>query len=331
MSDSLPSPLGLTSRPEQAHPLGRAFSEQSDLVPLYLLRFDRANTRRSYLNDLSAFFQCDVITLEMARQVTFTDVNGFIAQQEASGLAVATLRRRVAALRGFFAWLVALGQLSLNPADRHLIRRISKESASERTVTVLSADEADRLLAAVDLDRETGLRDYTLMLVLLNCVLRRSEASSMNVEHIAALGGHAVLRLPRAKGGANQTVKIPPHVKASLSEMMSHYGYTSGPVWRSFSRNTSRGKRLSGSSIYSVVNTHARRAGIVHLVGAHTLRHTGCTLAIEHGATVQQVQTHARHKNIETTMLYVHQRDRLAHSAADFIGVGQRPPPVDGE
>ncbi len=145
----------------------------------------------------------------------------------------------------------------------------------------------------------------------------------MNVEHLRTISGHAVLLLPEAKGGANQTVKIPDHVNTVLHDMLNHYGIESGPVWRSLSRNGTAGRRLSGSAIYKIVNSHARRAGILGTVGAHTLRHTGCTLAIEGGASIQQVQTHARHKSIATTMLYVHQRDRLAHSAADFIRVGE--------
>lgn len=150
----------------------------------------------------------------------------------------------------------------------------------------------------------------------------------MNVEHVRSAGPYTVLSLPLAKGGANQSVKIPDHVANVLRDMIDHYGYRSGPVWRSMSRNASAGKRLSGASIYSIVNRHARRAGILDVVGAHTLRHTGCTLAIEGGASLQQVQTHARHKSIATTMLYVHQRDRLAHSAADFIRLsGDAPPP----
>lgn len=151
----------------------------------------------------------------------------------------------------------------------------------------------------------------------------------MNVEHLKTIGPYTVLNLPMAKGGANQSVKIPDHVAVVVRDMIDHYGITSGPIWRSLSRNASAGKRLSGTSIYSIVNKHARRAGILDVVGAHTLRHTGCTLAIEGGASIQQVQTHARHKSIATTMLYVHQRDRLANSAADFIRLGE--PPSAGE
>ncbi len=298
--------------------LGRAFTAQSDLVPLYLLRFDRENTRRAYGRDIETFFGSPVVTLEMTSVVTFGDVNEALQSLDRDGKSPATQRRFVASLRGFFAWLTALGFIDLNPADRHLVRKVPRGS-SDDLITVLTRDQAHDLLAAVDLDRETGPRDYALVSVLLNCVLRRSEASGMNVEDVRQSGAHTVLKLDRAKGGAGQTVKIPTKVAQVLQSYISSQGYTSGPVWRSFSTNASRGRRLSGSSIYKIVRKLGAHAGISERVGAHTLRHTGCTLAIEGGASLQQVQSHARHKSVETTMRYVHQRDRLSNSAADFI------------
>ncbi|MDT0632668.1 tyrosine-type recombinase/integrase [Rubrivirga sp. S365] len=302
-----------------ARPLGAAFSEQSDLVPLYLLRFDRDNTRRAYGLDLEHFFGTGTVTLQMARTVSFTHVNEFVARLEADGLSPATIRRRLAAVRGFFSWLVALGLLSLNPADRQLVRRVTPDRPQDRVLTVLTKDESVRLLSGIDLDTETGPRNHALVSTLLHCVLRRSEAAAMDFEHIVRARPYWVLRLPRAKGGANQTVKIPEHVVESIESLKDTYGYRSGAIWRSLSRNRSRGQRLSTTSVYMIVNRAAKDAGISGTVGAHTLRHTGCTMAIENGASIQQVQIHARHKNVETTMRYVHQRDRLANSAADFI------------
>lgn len=259
------------------------------------------------------------MTLEMARQVAFPDVNEFVRRLETDGKSPATIRRHVATLRSFFGWLVALGLLSQNPADRSLVRRVSPDRPQDRVLTVLTRDQASILLSGIDLSKETGPRDYALISTLLHCVLRRSEAASMDFEHLTQSGPYHVLTLPRAKGGANQTVKIPDHVATQIDDLKNIYGYRSGAIWRSLSRNSSRGRRLSGTSIYSIVNRAATSAGIGPKVGAHTLRHTGCTLAIEGGASIQQVQVHARHKNIETTMMYVHQRDRLANSAADFI------------
>ena len=139
----------------------------------------------------------------------------------------------------------------------------------------------------------------------------------MDVEHIRPLGKYWIIDLPYTKGGADQYVKIPDHVVDVIEAHKEHYGIATGPLWRSLSkRNT--GGRLTPTSIYRIVRATAVAAGLPD-IGAHTLRHTGCTLAIEAGATLQQVQSHARHKQIETTMAYVHQRNRLRDSAADYI------------
>lgn len=314
MSDLTPVPSG----PEPST-LGRAFTAQSDLIPLYLLRFDRENTRRAYRRDIETFFGAPIVTLELATAVTFGDVNQSLQQLESEGKSPATLRRYIASLRGFFSWLTALGFIDTNPADRHLVRRIRKSSDEDDLITVLTRDQATAMINAVNLDHKTGPRNYALVSVLLNCVLRRSEAAAMNVEDLSQAGPYTVLTIRKAKGGANQTVKVPGKTADVLSEYVTLSGYTSGPMWRSMSTNQSAGSRLSERSIYHIVNKLSEKAGIQSTVGAHTLRHTGCTLAIEGGASLQQVQTHARHKNIETTMRYVHQRDRLANSAADFI------------
>lgn len=312
-------PTSSSPRPSGAAPLGRAFTEDSDLVPLYLMRYDRDNTRRAYKRDLESFFETTDVSLHRARSVSFPDVNAFVARLEADGRSPATIRRRLAAVRGFFGWLVALGLLDLNPADRQLVRRVAPDRPQDRVLTVLTREQSKALLSGIDLSREVGPRNHALIMTLLHCVLRRSEAAAMDFEHIVQSGPYWVLRLPRAKGGVNQSVKIPEHVVEHIESLKDVYGYRSGAVWRSLSRNNSRGRRLSATSVYMIVKRAAEASGISGSVGAHTLRHTGCTMAIESGASLQQVQTHARHKNIETTMRYVHQRDRLANSAADFI------------
>ncbi len=293
-------------------------SLDTDLLPLYLLRFDSVNTRRSYTNDVVQFFGSEVITLRVARTVSFVEINAHLEQMSEDGAKASSMQRRIAALRGFFSWLVALQLIEQNPADRQLVRRIPRVYRRDRVITVLSREEASQLLEAVDPESPSFVRNQTLLLVLLHCVLRRSEARAMDFEHLRKIDRYWVLDLPFTKGGADQYIKVPEHVAEAILALKQQYGYANGPVWRSFSGNSS-GKRLSCTSIYSIVRETAECAGIVARVGAHTLRHTGCTLAIESGASLQQVQAHARHKNLETTMIYVHQRDRLSDSAADYI------------
>ena len=293
-------------------------AQQADLLSLFLLRYGAANTRRSYRNDITQFFGTEEILLAQATAVTFVEINHYLEALATEGAKPATIQRKTAALRGFFSWLVALGVMETNPADRHLVRRFRGPRNRDRAITVLSLEEARRLLEGVDPQSDGFVRDRTLLLVLLHCVLRRSEARGMDFEHLRTVGTHWILDLPMTKGGSDQFVKVPEHVALELLQLKEHYGYESGPIWRSLSNN-SYDRRLSSTSIYNIVRKAALRAGLQDGIGAHTLRHTGCTLAIESGASIQQVQTHARHKNLETTMIYVHQRDRLRDSAADYI------------
>ena len=291
-----------------------------NLLAAFLHRFDRSQTRRAYENDLTRFFGTGQVDADLARKATFLHVNQHIGEMESSGLKPATIRRRVSAIRGFFDWLEALQLIDRNPANKQLIRRVRRSNPRDRSIVVLTTGQAERLVAATDSEGQAAVRYRALLLTLLHCVLRRSEAAAMNFEHVRPLGRYWALDIPEAKGGSDQYVKIPDHVVAEIDRVRDAYGYRTGAIWRSLSNN-SLGKRLTPESIYRIVRTCAARAGLEQEIGAHTLRHTGCTLAIEAGASLQQVKDHARHKKIETTMVYIHQRDRLRDSAADYINI----------
>lgn len=304
--------------------LSRYGIDQADVLSLYLLRYDRPQTKRAYRNDLVQFFleAFDVpeVTLDVARQVTFVDVNAHLEHLERAGAKASTIRRRLSTIRGFFDWLMAMEVVSTNPASRQLVRRIQKGDYRDRPIKVLTLQQARLLLEATAQAGEAAVRDQALLRVMMHCVLRRSEVARMDVAHIRQTGPYWILDLPETKGGADQFVKIPALVVEEVHQMQRHYGISEGPLWRSLSSN-GRGKRLSPAAVYELVKRTAKRAGLTGDIGAHTLRHTGCTLAIEAGATIQQVQTHARHKNIDTTLVYVHQRDKLKNSAADHIHI----------
>jgi site-specific recombinase XerD len=213
---------------------------------------------------------------------------------------------------------MALDLIERNPANRQLVRRVARNNKGERAITVLTQAQARALIDATDLHGKAALRDRALLLTMLHGALRRSEVASMNYQDVRQLGDFWILELPVTKGGVDQMVKLPSPVVEAIQECCDHYGIGSGAIWRSLSNN-SRGKRLTDGSIYRIVEKAAVHAGLTETIGAHTLRHTACTLAIEGGATPQQVQAHARHKKLETTMVYVHQRDKLRDNAADYI------------
>lgn len=320
MSESLPEKQDDQASPtEYSVEVRTNLTRDVDLIPLYLQRYDREQTRRSYRTDLEQFFGTSHADLETARAVSFMDVNRHIRELEQRDRKASTIRRRIAAIRGFYDWLLALEVVERNPADKNLIRRIRSGTRRDQSITFLTRQQARKLLKATADAGEASARDRALIMTLLHCVLRRSEAAAMDVEHLRPLGHYWVLDLPDAKGGSDQYVKVPAHVVETIHDMTAVYGIQSGALWRSLS-NRNRGHRLTPDAIYKMVKRTAKRAGLPD-IGAHVLRHTGCTLAIESGATIQQVKTHARHKDIDTTMNYIHQRDKLRDSAADHINV----------
>ena len=91
------------------------------------------------------------------------------------------------------------------------------------------------------------------------------------------------------------------------------------PLFVSFS-NRSNGQGLSGGALRLIVKTAYRQAGITsERKTAHSLPHTAITKAIQRGAKPIKVQSMARHKSLDTTMIYYHELDRLEDPAEDYI------------
>ena len=319
-SPTTTSPTNARSAREASSTMSPAPGRGEDLLRQFLLRYDRETTQTTYRSALTRFFGTDLVTLDTARRVTSVDVNRYIEALEEHGLALSSIRGTLSVLRSFYGWLAAQGLVQRNPADRMLVRRIPRTDWRERPIHVLTLAEARALIDCTDAESRTGIRDRALLRVLIKGCLRRGEAVALDFEHVRRVGGYWTLTIPRAKGGADQHIKATDDVVASVAAVAELYGEETGPVFRTLLTGRPPGARLGGQAVYKIVMQAAERAGLPPIT-PHVLRHTGCTLALEAGATLQQMQAHARHKNIGTTMLYLHQRDRLANCAADFISV----------
>ncbi len=317
----------------------------TNLLAAFLHRHSKKNTEASYRNDIGQFFGWAAPTVEppvddtleaasvapatfinadQVTSVTFLHANEYLRTLEVERtLKPSTIARKIASLRSFFDFCIALQVIQANPFNKHTLRSVTKHNRDAVPV-FLSEAEAKRLIAATALAGEAAVRDRALILVMLHTVVRRSEASNMNVEHIRPVGAHWILDIPDSKSGSKWK-KVPAHIVQEIEDYKQHYEILAGPLWRSFS-NRSRGDRLTADAIYRIIKQTAKRAGfpsqIADKVGAHTLRHTGISIALENGATLQEAQEHAGHASVETTMIYVHRRNKLEKNAADKINLG---------
>ena len=154
------------------------------------------------------------------------------------------------------------------------------------------------------------------------CGIRTIEAARANIEDFRMSGGHMCLFI-MGKGKTSKTdfVKIPQPVNSAIRESLSERGqvHDNEPLFASLSyRNM--GGRLTTRSISLICKEAMQEAGFdSNKLTAHSLRHSAITIALTAGIPLCEVQAFARHKNINSTLIYAHHVDRLNSSCEDII------------
>jgi len=257
----------------------------SKIIGQFLGSLDNLNTARAYGADLSEFSKY----LSQSGQdiLASPDIETYFEVPSIRALSASRRRRILSALKAFYKWCVSLDLVDRDPAKnvQHAYFRGSDREIGRR-VRPLTKRDVDILLEF--LGKKKGpeqVRNLTLISFFLSVPLRRSTASKMDFEHLSLDDTLPFLRVADSRGGLSILYSLPERVVHQLQIHCEHYGIASGPLWRSFSRRNPGG-RLTPTSIYRIVRGTAVAAGLPE-IGTHTLRHTGCTLAIEAGASIQ--------------------------------------------
>jgi integrase/recombinase XerD len=234
---------------------------------------------------------------------TTEELELWIADLRAQGLASSTVARRIAAARTFFRHLVLLGHREDNPAaELDLPRRTRK---LPRT---LSAGEAERLIEAAAGTTPRVLRDRALVELLYGAGLRVSEAVGLD-----RTGIDLEDRLVRClgKGGKERIVPI----GRQAAEALRLYLARGRPFLDTRHRPelflNARGGPLTRAGAFLIVRRLAEKAGLEpQRVHPHLLRHSFATHLLEGGADLRSVQEMLGHADLSTTELYTHVSDR---------------------
>ncbi len=152
-----------------------------------------------------------------------------------------------------------------------------------------------------------GKRDRLIIFLGVYEGLRRSEIVNLTWDDLGDDGLGAVLVIRGAKGGTD-TVVVHDRVLKELNEfrrMLFEAGIVTPNIVPSLRRN--KGGKMSTVEPNRRVKEIAKRSGIQDWkkITAHDLRHTCAVQMLLHGAHVNKVAEHLRHKNIQTTMRYI--------------------------
>ena len=222
------------------------------------------------------------------------------------GKAAATVKRRAAALRAFYRYLLHEDLVTADPtldlASPRLLLRLPR---------VLTVEDVARLLAMPDPSTVDGLRDRAMLELMYASGLRVSETVTLDLSDI-----DLAHELVRCLGKGNKERIVPVGTQA-IRALRDYLGQGRPRLIRG-RRPTQAlfvnrwGRRLTRQGCWKLVRKHARAAGITKPVTPHVLRHSFATHLLERGADLRAVQEMLGHASISTTQVYTHvTRERL--------------------
>jgi integrase/recombinase XerD len=264
------------------------------------------NTVQAYLRDIRRCAQYAVAhRVEGPAAFTASQLRDFVYQLKDMGLAPASIRRQISALRTYYRFLVAEGHVARDPTAG-----IELPKMWRRLPEVLSVAEIEALLGAPTPDEPLGWRDRALLEVAYGTGIRVSELVGLNTPDIWF--DEALIRV-LGKGSKERLVPIGRRAlgAAALYGREIRPGLDKGKTRGRFFLNA-KGQPLSRVGAWGIIKRSAARAGIKKRVTPHTLRHSFATHLLEGGADLRAVQEMLGHADLSTTQIYTHvDRDYL--------------------
>ena len=205
----------------------------------------------------------------------------------------------IGAVRAYFRWLNKQNVLLWNPAADLELPRMERRLPKG----VLTADEAEKILALPDLSTPTGLRDRAMLEVLYSTGMRRKELVGLEVFDIDTERGTALIR--KGKGNKDRMVPVGERALAWV-ERYVHDGRPELVVSASEKALflTPMGEPYVPESLSNLVMRYVEAAKINKKGACHLFRHTAATLMLEGGADIRYIQELLGHASVKTTQIY---------------------------
>jgi integrase/recombinase XerD len=234
-------------------------------------------------------------------QLTDDDLTSYLHYLRSRKYASSTVARKMAAIKSFFNFLIAEGQLRGDPGARMTAPRVDKYTP--RSIT---PDEVARLLQQPAKDGDTAARrpeaarDRAMLETLYATGMRVSELVALDCDDVNLLERHM-----RCAGRTARERQVP--LRDSAIEAIDYYLFQARPLLVLREENAlflnHRGNRLTRQGFWLILKSYAEKAEIADIT-PHTLRHTFATHALGRGANLREVQQLLGHVSISTTQVY---------------------------
>lgn len=257
------------------------------------------NTLDAYMTDLQKllhFLEGDDIGIQ---DVTLDDLERFAAGLHDIGIHPRSQARILSGIKSFFHFLIMADYLEANPSEL-----LEGPKIGFKIPEVLTVEEIDKIISAVDMDKKEGQRNRAILETLYSCGLRVSELCNLKLSDLYFEEGFIKVE---GKGSKQRLVPVSPRaikeikywfIDRNQSKIKKGFeDYVFLARW---------GNNISRIMVFHMIKELAQKAGITKNISPHTFRHSFATHLLEGGANLRAIQCMLGHESIATTEIYTH-------------------------
>lgn len=257
------------------------------------------NTLDAYMTDLDKllnFLQSENIEIS---DVCLDDLERFSAGLHDIGIHPRSQARIISGIKSFFHFLIMADYLEADPSEL-----LEGPKIGLKLPEVLTVEEIDSIIAAIDLSKNEGQRNRAILETLYSCGLRVSELTNLKLSDLYFDEGFIKVE---GKGSKQRLVPISPR---AIKEIKLYFtDRNRGKIKKEYEDYVFLarwGKNISRIMVFHLIKELAQTAGITKNISPHTFRHSFATHLLEGGANLRAIKCMLGHESIATTEIYTH-------------------------
>lgn len=267
------------------------------------------NSILAYQNDVAKLCDFAVSNQKSPTEINYNDLKQFIAELFDLGLSARSQARIISGIKQFYSFLLLENVISNDPSEL-----LEQPKIGRKLPEILTIEEIDALIAAIDLSKNEGHRNRAILETLYSCGLRVSELINLRFSDLYFDEGF--IRVI-GKGNKERLVPVSPQVQKEIelynNHIRRHQEITKGHENIIFLNR--RGSQLTRVMIFTIIKELAKSIGLKKTISPHTFRHSFATHLIEGGANLRAIQDMLGHESITTTEIYTHLDQRFLREA----------------
>jgi integrase/recombinase XerD len=260
------------------------------------------NSINAYINDINKLMDYLKATYKgiTPQKVKLNHLRNFIEWLNEKNVSPRTQARTISGIKSYFKYLLIEDKINSDPTTL-----LESPKIGRKLPDILSTEEIDTLISAIDLEKPEGQRNKAILETLYSCGLRVSELVNLKVSNLFFNQGYIKVE---GKSDKERLVPVSERAIVEIKKYINTYrkNLKIAPEAQDILFLNRRGQMLSRVMIFTIIKNLATKIDLGKKISPHTFRHSFATHLIDGGADLRAVQEMLGHESILTTEIYTH-------------------------